>query len=468
MKSLFFFTEFYHPVQDTTGYYLTRIIHTADRCLDVPVNVCCAVPSHNGELPASWNLTVHRIKTTKYDKNKLFQRIIRQVLITWRFLLYALSRVKRGDTVFAVTNPAFLVPFLAILRKVKRFKCILLVYDVFPDNLVPAGLAKKDSLRYRLALRCFHWSYRAMDEIIVIGRDMEEVVRGKVGNRCRITQIPNWVDVNAITPQPKVENELICAHHLQDKTVFLFAGNLGRVQGIENLLNAISRTKNQSAAFLFVGDGASRPQLEAFIHQHPEKKVIHLGRLPMSQQQCFLNACDVSFVALDDAMYGLGVPSKSYFAMAVGKPLLLVADADSEIGRVVAEEDIGWIVPPNMPDVLAQKIDEICSMRDLQGIGSRAREVAERRFSEEVVLSRYSLYFRQVLGQNGASPAQDGRTQTSREVVPPTESRASADSAVRRVHSTRSKVMPSPPELVVRTRFPHSCPDDSRGSEPLA
>lgn len=423
MNRLFFFTEFYHPVQDTTGYYLTRIIHTADRCLDTPVSVCCAVPSCNGELPASSNLTVHRIKTATYDKNKIFQRIIRQASITWRFLVYALLEVKRGDTVFAVTNPAFLVPFLAILRKIKGFRYILLVYDVFPENLVPAGLAKIGSLRHRLAVKCFNWAYCATDEIIVIGRDMEEVVRDKVGNRCRITQIPNWVDVNAIGPQPKAENALIRAYGLQDRTVFLFAGNLGRVQGIENLLKAILRTKSQSAAFLFVGDGAFGPELKRFIRQHPEKKVIHLGRLPMSQQPSFLNACDVSFVTLDAAMYGLGVPSKSYFAMAAGRPLLLVADADSEIGRVVAEEDIGWIVPPNQPDVLATRMDEICVAPDLQEKGSRAREAVERRFSEQVVLRRYSAYFGQLFGQDEIGHHGEGhRRQVRKEPVSMIES----------------------------------------------
>jgi len=283
-----------------------------------------------------------------------------------------------------------------------------LVYDVFPENLVPAGLTKKTSLIYRMAIRCFNWAYRAADEIIVIGRDMEEVVRQKVGDECRITLIPNWVDVDAIRPQPKAENELIRTQGLQDRTVFLFAGNLGRVQGIENLLKAIGMTTAKSAAFLFAGDGVLRPQIERFIREHSHKRVIHLGSFPMSKQQMFLNACDVALVTLDDSMYGLGVPSKSYFSMAAGKPLLLVADSRSEIGRVVQEERIGWIVPPNEPDALARQIDEICAMRSLTEIASRARRAAERRFSEQVILGRYSHYFRESSGQSAAQESHVG------------------------------------------------------------
>ncbi len=392
MRELFFFTEFYHPVQNTTGYYLTKIIHAAE-CLETPVNVYCAVPGGE-ELPASQRFMVNRIRASHCDKKATAQRILTQMLITLKFVARAIPKVRRGDIVFAVTNPAILMVALAFLRKLKSFQYVLLVYDVHPENLIPAGLAKRGSWRYRLATKCFNWAYRRADELIVIGRDMEEVVRNKVGPACHITQIPNWADVDAVKPEPKRDNELVVAHGLQDKTVFLFAGNLGRVQGIANLLEAIRSTRSPSAAFLFVGDGVFRPEIERFIQDHSEKNVIHLGPLPMSAQRSFLNACDIAFVTLDDAMYGLGVPSKSYFAMAAGKPLLVVADVESEIGRVVEEEDIGWIVPPNRPEALARRIDEICVHPGLADKGMCARNVAERRFSEEVVLSRYAEYFK--------------------------------------------------------------------------
>jgi hypothetical protein len=86
--------------------------------------------------------------------------------------------------------------------------------------------------------------------------------------------------------------------------------------------------------------------------------------------------------------------------MAAGKPLLLVADASSEIGRVIEENRIGWIVPPNQPDVLAQRIDDLCRAGDWEKIGGRARKVVEEWFSEQVILSRYSRYFQGLLEES--------------------------------------------------------------------
>jgi glycosyltransferase involved in cell wall biosynthesis len=396
MSKLFFFTEFYHPVQNTTGYYLTKIVHVAARSVKTAVHVCCAVPSNNGELKIAPNLSVHRTKGATYDKRRLGQRLASHFLATWGLAVRAFRGIGRGDIAFAITNPPFLMICLALLKKLKSFTYVLLVYDVHPETTVAAGLARQGSLSYRLTEICFNWAYRTADEIIVIGRDMEEVMRKKARGVRRITHIPNWVDVEVVRPHAKEGNELIRSYDLQDRTVFLFAGNLGRVQGIRNLLRAIERTGSGSVAFLFVGDGAQQPLIEEFICEHPGKKVIHLGVLPMSAQESFLNACDVALVTLGEAMYGLGVPSKSYFSMAAGKPLLLVADEASEIGRVIQEERIGWIVPPNRPSALARTIDEIARMSDLDEIGCRARRVAEARFSERVVLARYAEYFRQL------------------------------------------------------------------------
>ena len=44
--------------------------------------------------------------------------------------------------------------------------------------------------------------------------------------------------------------------------------------------------------------------------------------------------------------------------MAAGKPVIAVADRESELAQVVREERIGWVVPPNQPEELAQVILE--------------------------------------------------------------------------------------------------------------
>ncbi len=397
MGKIIFITEYFAPAQTTTGFYLTKIIEKAASFCDNNIEVCCATVSEVGDSEK------YKFKITRYDfdwldKNKLFQRLIKFFLMTLRFSWFAFRHIKQDSVVFMVTNPPPVLLFLGLLRKFRRFKYILLIYDVFPENLIAAKLSTKRSLMYRLALKCFNWAYRAADQLIGIGRDNAEVIAQKVGSNNNISVITNWADTEAVYPIRKSDNPIIKKYNLENKTVFLFAGNLGRLQGIEMLLEAALNVKDKNFQLVFIGSGVLRDKIQKYIALNPNGNVLWAGEFSISEQLTFLNACDVGVVSLDNEMYGLGVPSKSYYYMAAGKPILFVGDKRSEIARVIQEEDIGWIVEPGDVLLLAQTIDDIClSLKKyIADKGDRARDTVVRRFSQKIVLEQYSKLFSRV------------------------------------------------------------------------
>ena len=70
-----------------------------------------------------------------------------------------------------------------------------------------------------------------------------------------------------------MDNPIIKHYQLENKKVFMFAGNFGRVQGIPELLEVIDRVSAENAAFLFVGDGAMRGVIEDYQKAHPHRAV---------------------------------------------------------------------------------------------------------------------------------------------------------------------------------------------------
>lgn len=176
-----------------------------------------------------------------------------------------------------------------------------------------------------------------------------------------IEVVQNWVNSDDVRLIDRSKSSILLSLGWNTgDVVFQFFGNMGRLQGIENILLAIKNVKSARAKFLFIGDGARSEKILDYIYRENPSNLRYLGPLDMAHNDEGLAACDVSIVSLAPGMYGLGVPSKFYFSLAAGKQVLAVMDNNSEVSRSVIEHDLGWTCQANDPIALARVIDKIC------------------------------------------------------------------------------------------------------------
>ena len=90
-----------------------------------------------------------------------------------------------------------------------------------------------------------------------------------------------------------------------------------------------------------------------------------------------LSACDIAVVTLQDGMYGLGVPSKTYNILAAGRPILFFGPSNSEIELLVREKGVGYCQWPDKWD-----------KHELAEMGVRARKLAIDEYSKEAILNK--------------------------------------------------------------------------------
>ncbi len=398
MARVWLISEYYYPVVVTTGYYVTEIAeYLAAKGVDVGVitsNNTYYASDVSSRLKSEQHhgVKIYRKVHGQINKDDNRMRVLRLLSLSFSFFWMSLKRLKKGDQVIVLTNPAFFMLFMPCVRFLTGCKYHILVHDIFPENLSSLGKVNKGGF-YKLLKRVFDRAYSKADSLISIGRDMSAVLDEKVQGKTPIGLITNWADVEEVLPQAKETTETY--QRIKDfeegYVVFQFAGNLGKAQGLDNLMAAIERVKEPSAHFLFVGAGAKLEDVDAFAKNYAN--TLSLGFVSRSQQNDFLNACDVGVVTLADGMFGLGVPSKSYNIMATGRPILYVGEADSEIAQCITEYDIGWVVRPNDPEALKLQIEEIASQPDkVKMMGERARNVAETVFGKGVVLEQYFQY----------------------------------------------------------------------------
>ena len=279
-----------------------------------------------------------------------------------------------------------------MISKFSKRKITVLVHDVFPENTLPAKIiANHKSLLYRFLKKIFDNAYSQFDTLIVLGRDMKLILDNKINSKNKkkpkITIVENWADVDDVYPL-KSANWPPEKWSVSNKFVFLFTGNLGRTQALDELFGIINRVTNSLIHFVFLGDGALKDKL---IHY---KKINNLSNVTIgnsflrSEQGVILNACNAGIVTLAKGMEGLGVPSKSYNILASGKPILYFGDRNSEISLLVKENEIGWCFNSSEPLLeFLNQIDE-SYFESSKILGQKSRFLAESQYSKSVILEK--------------------------------------------------------------------------------
>lgn len=388
MAKVFVVSEYVYSAQNSTGYFWSKVIGKAAQCFR-EIIVVAPDPSDKScvrcEAPSVRYLG---FKSRGFNKNGLISRLLGQARQCLGFSGRMLRHVRRGDLVVSGTNPALLLFLIPVMKVFLGFRWCLLVHDVFPENLVPAGLIKKDRLPYRMLSSIFNLIYSCADHVIVIGRDMKELMSEKIGGGAEITVIQNWVSDRDVYPESRADSQILNQLGWQDRLVFQFFGNIGRVQGVDNILSAIKLVTCQRAAFLFIGDGSAAKTVKNFIESYPGDNVAYIGPIDQVRKNQGLAACDVALITLEKGMLGLGVPSKAYFSMAADKPLLAVMEGTAEISRMIHEEAIGWSCLPDDPAALADLIDDICRM-EVSSMRGRPRKVLLEKYSESAALDKF-------------------------------------------------------------------------------
>jgi glycosyltransferase involved in cell wall biosynthesis len=306
--------------------------------------------------------------------------------------LKSLKLFKARDRVLVVTAPPSLPFTTALAALIKGANYTLLLHDSYPEILIAVGKAKSTSFTVSVINFFNRWLYKNAAKVIVVGRDMKELMQSKTdGLDIPIATIPNWADLETIEPRPRDDNQLLRELGLENKFVFLYAGNIGHPTDIETIVEAADQLKDDERFhFVFIGAGAKKAWLEKSVARKRLANVTILGQRPRGDQMNFLNACDVGIISLVPGMWGTAMPSRTYNILAVGKPILALTDNGSELARVIDEEAVGWHIEPRNTAALLKTIFDIYERRgELKEMGSRAREAAIAKYSLADAVASY-------------------------------------------------------------------------------
>ncbi|OWS70692.1 glycosyltransferase family 4 protein [Polynucleobacter campilacus] len=397
MKTLLFISEVFYPSESATSVYMAKIALKMTCTFNVKA-ICIDFENNLPRFENFNDIKIERINIRKFKINNKFIRIIRGLYSSFLLLCKALINIRKDDIVFVVTNPPLIPGFIALICKLKKAKCIIRVDDVYPEALIISGVISKTSFFLPILHFLFRGFYFLADKVIVLGSDMEHVIKsGQVSTHLNTQVIRNWGDSVSVFPSSKFENAILNSLGICDKFVILIAGTVGYVQGVDTIIESakILQKKHPDILFLFVGGGSQAQWVKSQVIDFSLDNVIFFGTLPKAEQNIFLNACDVSLLALKKDMFGIGVPSRFYNYLAAGKPVIASVDIDSEIAVTILENNIGFVSSAGDAQALVDAI--LCALNlssdDLKLMSQAARSLLMRKYSEDVIVNQYKNLF---------------------------------------------------------------------------
>jgi len=303
--------------------------------------------------------------------------------------------VWKPDLVFAIAPAIFSVPAAAFFAKVMGAKSWLHIQDFEVDAAIDLGMFSGPKISYTFV----EWFERAVfsrfDKISTISKRMEELLWDKGISKNKTTLFPNWIDTDSIFPLdgPSVFRAELALR--DDQVVVLYSGNMGEKQGIEVLVKTAKLMRDdQGVIFILCGDGAARPGLMAQASEL--SNVLFLPLQPEQRLNELLNLADIHVLPQRTEVADLVMPSKLTGMLASGKPVIALANENTQISKIVSE--VGIIIKPENPLLLSQTIKELAE--DYQKrirLGCLGSEFARENWDSKKVLMKLLGQFEQIV-----------------------------------------------------------------------
>src|SRR3954451_17166653 len=398
-RRLLVLNQYYWPGGEATAHLLTELCEALAAEYDVTVVTGRLHGREDTPDTETRNgVRIVRVRSTAFDRAQLSRRGLNYGTYLSRAAARALG-LGRPDVTLCMTDPPMVGALAVVLGRRYGAPVIVVSEDVFPEIAVELKrLGHPDRSALLGAITSF--ALRRADRVVAIGDTMGRRLEVKGVESGRMRVIPNWVDTRTLTPRPR-DNEWARANGLVDGFVVMHSGNVGHAQNLDNLIRATTFLRDLGdLRAVIVGFGAQHAANVALAEVLETANVSFLPYQPRERLPESLSSADVHFVGLGKGLAGYVVPSRLYGILAVGRPVVVAADADSETARVVEEVGCGLVIPPARPDLLAGVLRELhAGVHDLEEMGRRGLAYVGETADRSIAFERYRTLLDEVIAE---------------------------------------------------------------------
>lgn len=359
MKALFI-TQYFWPETAGGANRLTGLAKQLAR-MGHEVGVVTGMPNYpSGRIRDGYLnrlLITEELEGVKIFRSWLYTSLkkdsIRRLLNYFSFVVSSLWHLPRVlgkyEVVFVSSPPLFLGIAGLIYHWILRVPLVFDVRDIWPEVFVEMGELRRESLFFKVAHSLEEWIYKHSSIITVVTEGKRQALIERGIAESKVVCIPNAVDREFL--EFPVQESLKDDLRLSEKFVVLYAGLIGKAQGIDIIFEIAAKTRSQKLHFLLVGEGVEKDKLIQEAERLGLENITFLPEQPREKILSYLRMANIVLVPLKSPELRNSVPSKLYEALAAGCPVVLLAKGESvellqqaKTGLALAPDDIEQIL----------------------------------------------------------------------------------------------------------------------------
>ena len=281
----------------------------------------------------------------------------------WSFVKFMRSSIKQAskeknvDVVYATSTPLTVGIVALWLKWRKKWKYIFEVRDLWPEFPIQVGAIKNRFVIWVLR-KLEKKIYDKAEFVVALSPGMMDGVLQAGTPKDKVCVIPNMSKPDEFYPHERSQ-EIVERFGLRtDKFNIVHFGSMGVANGLVYIIDTAQLLHDEhidDVNFVFVGDGATLPKLQAEVQKRGLNNVQFLGSHKMRVVSEIVNCCDVSITSfLDLPILYTNSPNKLFDSLSAGKPIIVNSAGWTK--DLVEKENCGCYVDPHQPQDFVDKI----------------------------------------------------------------------------------------------------------------
>lgn len=384
-------------------YYYPEPFRIADICEELvkkgdEVTVITGIPNYPmGEIYEGYKgkekldevingVKVHRCYTIPRKKG-IINRFLNYYSFSISSSIYVGKLKGKYDMVFVnQLSPIMMANAGLKYKKKNNTKLILYCLDLWPESVCAGGIKEK-SILYKYFYRVSKKIYSNCDKILVTSKSFIDYFKEKfnIDNK-KIEYLPQYAE-SIFKPE-------YCKKEKDNYLDLLFAGNIGKAQCVDKIIDAANLLKKENIKFHIVGDGSEYVSCINKINELKLSNIKMYGREPIEKMPEYYKKADALIVTLcGDSIISYTLPGKVQSYMASGKPIIAMANGETK--NVIEDAKCGFCGLADDVTEFVDNIKKFMNVENKEKLGINSYKYYEENFNKEKFIIKLLNIFKE-------------------------------------------------------------------------